>query len=146
MTRRPSSLSRAVSPVISTVILVAIAVVLAVALGSYSGSLFNVYTKVPVTKIINATFSSSAKTVTLYFSNSGSLSDNITSVSVPLASTTLTASGSGLSPNPALVPPSQTTKIVATFTGTMPSAGVQVTLTCSTKGGQQYTMSIPVTS
>ena len=136
--------SRAVSPVIATVILVATSVVVAIALASYSGSLFKVYTQTPQVKIVNATFSSSAKTVTIYFSNTGSLGDTLNSVSVPVGATTLTASGSGLNPNPASLQPNSTTKIVATFVGTMPAVGLQVALTTATAAGQQFTISIPV--
>jgi hypothetical protein len=76
--------------------------------------------------------------------NSGSTVDSLLSVTVPFGGTTLTATGASIAPS--TLQPNTTTTVVATFTGTMPSAGQQVTLTATTAAGQSYTFSTTVVS
>jgi flagellin-like protein len=135
---------KAISPVIATVILVAVAVVIAAAMAGFAGSLFGSYSQNSQIKIRDATFSSGAKTVTINFVNSGSAPESLLKVLVPFGTTTLNANGTSLAPNPATLQPNTTTQVVATFTGTMPTAGQQITLTAVTSGGQQYTFNTVV--
>ena len=137
---------KGISPVIATVILVAVAVVIAGAMSSFSASLFGSYSQNSQIKIRDATFSSAAKTVTINFVNSGSAPESLLKVLVPFGTSTLNANGTSLAPNPATLQPNTTTQVVATFTGVMPSAGQQITLTAVTSGGQQYTFNTLVTS
>ena len=137
---------KAISPVIATVILVAVAVVIAAAMAGFAGSLFGGYSQTAQIRIRDATFSSGGSTVTINLVNSGSAPETLLSVSCPVGATTLTASGAGLNPSPAVLQPNTTTQVVATFTGTMPSAGQQVTITATTSGGQTYTFSTVVTA
>jgi len=137
---------KAISPVIATVILVAVAVVIAAAMAGFAGSLFGSYSQNSQIKIRDATFSSAAKTVTINFVNSGSAPESLLKVLVPFGTSTLNANGTSLAPNPATLQPNTTTQVVATFTGTMPSAGQQITLTAVTSGGQQYTFNVIMSS
>ena len=137
---------RAISPVIATVILVSTAVVISAAMSGFAGSLFSTYSQSPQIKIRDSIFSSSAGTVTVNFVNSGSIPDNLLSVSFPFGATTLTASGTNLSPNPAIIQPNTTTQVVATLTGTMPNPGQHITLTAVTTAGQSYTFTAIVGS
>ena len=140
------SRKRAISPVIATVILVAVAVVIAAAMAGFAGSLFGTYSQNSQIKIRDATFSNAGKTVTMNLVNSGSAPESLTSVSVPFGAVTLTASGAGLNPNPAVLQPNTTTQVVATFVGAMPAVGQQITLTAVTSGGQTYTFSVVVSA
>ena len=137
---------RAISPVIATVILVATAVVMSAAMAGFASSLFSTYSQTAQVRIRDTVFSSAGKTVTVNLINSGSVPETLLSVSCPFGATTLSASGANLSPNPAVVQPNTTTQVVATFSGTMPVPGQQVTLTAVTSGGQSYTFIAVVTS
>ena len=135
---------RAISPVIATVILVSTAVVISAAMAGFAGSLFGTYSQSSQIRIRDATFSNSASTVTINFVNSGPSADNLQSVSVPFGATTLTATGTNLSPNPAVLLPNSNSQIVASFSGTMPDVGQRITMTASTTSGQAYTFSVIV--
>jgi len=137
---------KGISPVIATVILVATAVVISAAMAGFAGSLFGSYSQSSQIKFRDATFSNSAKTVTMNFINSGPEPTSLASVSCPFGATTLSASGANLSPNPATLQPNTTTQVVATFSGVMPSPGQQITLTGLTSSGESFTFSVVVTA
>ena len=137
---------KAISPVIATVILVATAVVISAAMTRFAGSLFGSYSQSSQIRIRDATFSNSAKTVTMNFINSGPEPTSLVSVSCPFGATTLSANGASLSPNPATLQPNTPSQVVATFAGAMPMIGQQVTLTALTASGESFTFTVIVTA